>query len=460
MLILTAILFDVMAPRPKSHRKNRPGRRLVQDSPFLDLPGEIITQIYRCALLKQDPIDLWPGEAVLDPSEFPQFANPSEWVQLMQRKEKHVHSHNVIFRRQRHLQYVRKEMATGLLGTCSQIYYEVVHIFWSENTWRFSSDQRWEGLLRFLLTIGSPARSKLRRIEIFAPLMISRIGTYPTTDSHSASLATYWNSHPATYWNSHPSYCKNHPKTHMAKLEGEYRSRDDNYRQVIKLLDEEKVLKELRFIVPREWSLDREDYEQELESSLIPEVHLPMFASMQWLRQVVVFEEGATMIGANYIDILTKEGLDIICRKGSRMVTQSDPPIPSDELAAECEYHAHDELKPLTALSELFKEDPEISVSAKGGKANKRSNCANPSRVLKGFGGCRFVWRPGAYCVQCQRPRPTEKAWIPRDCVWRLNGLVQRGFCRYEWRTALELKKPNRAARLGVIRPRDVLPNE
>ena len=75
-----------MAPRPKSHKKYKPGRRLIQASPFLDLPGEIRTQIYRCALLKQDPIDLWPAKAVLDPFHFPQFANRSEWAQLKQRK--------------------------------------------------------------------------------------------------------------------------------------------------------------------------------------------------------------------------------------------------------------------------------------------------------------------------------------------------------------------------------------
>ena len=442
-----------MAPRPKSRKKYKPGGRLIQASPFLDLPGEIRTQIYRCALLKQDPIDLWPAKAVLDPFHFPQVANRSEWAQLKQRKKKHFHPSDVRFRQQRHLQYVRKEMATGLLETCSQIYYEAVHIFWSENTWRFSGDHLWEGLLRFLLTIGSPARSKLRRIEIFAPLMLSRIVTHQTPDAHSAANALYWN----TCYSSH---YKNHPKMHMTKLEGECRSRDDNCRQVIKLLDEEKALKELRFIVPREWTLDQEKYELKLASSLIPEVHLPMFASMQWLRQVVVFEEGATLIGTNYIEILTKEGLDIICRKGSLMAAQSDLSIPSNEVAVEYEHHAHDELKPLAALSELFKEDPEISVSAKGGKANKRSNRANPSRVLKGFGGCRFVWREGWYCIQCQRRRPTEKPWIPRDCVWRLNGLVRRGVCSYEWRNALELKKLDRAARLGVVRPRDNLLDE
>jgi hypothetical protein len=107
--------------------------QILQDSPFLNLPPEIREQIYYTSLTRITPIDLWPMKYTEDPST------------------------ETVFRIQEDLDFVRKEMATGLLVTCKQIFYETSTIFWSKNTFRFSGDIYWFGARRFLGQIGPRA---------------------------------------------------------------------------------------------------------------------------------------------------------------------------------------------------------------------------------------------------------------------------------------------------------------
>ena len=74
------------------------------------------------------------------------------------------------FRLQSSLLYVRKRLVIQLLAVCRQIYNEAAAYFWGGNIWRFSHDEEWEVLTRFLLTIGPNARSMIHEIEVTAPL--------------------------------------------------------------------------------------------------------------------------------------------------------------------------------------------------------------------------------------------------------------------------------------------------
>lgn len=448
-----------MAPRIKSHSNYRRRRKIIQDSPLLDLPGEIRTQIYRAALLAPTPIDLWPAEIILDPKEHPDLAQtPSIWTTLLKRKEKWNKQSRVQFRHQRHLEYVRKEMATGLLGTCAQVYYEAAHIFWADNVWRFSGDDEWEGILRFLLSIGVGARTRLRCIEVFAPIEWSRLPSFTDPASTPVVEKEYWEALAGTRW-------KNHPKMRMAKLGGKFQDLDENMQQVIRLLSEEKLLKELRFIIPRGWTLDQSVYTLVDPSTRLRAyssfqtfvqqqeqiVHFPLFGPLRWLRQVVLIDDGATLKGVRYVDILNKEGLDVVCSKGCRISVQGDVTDSCAELVVDAEYPAYkDDLEALAAIGDMFREEEVICAPANAGKANKRSNPPNHPRVLKAFGGCRFVWREGWYCTNCQE---WSKNWTQRECCWRAEEFVHRSHCIWEWREQIELKKPERARRLGFIRP-------
>lgn len=445
-----------MAPRAHANYKLR-RQKIKQNSPFLDLPGEIRTQIYRAALQKPTPIDLWPAEVILDPSQHPESAQlPSLWPSLLKRAAKRRDPASTKFRYQRDLEYVRKEMATGLLGTCAQVYSEAAPIFWSCNIWRFGGDEQCVGLLYFLHTIGRAARARLRIIEVFPPIEVSRVLAFTTREGVPVAEREYWDAPATTLW-------KNYPKMHMVKLARYYEDPDDNVQQILRMLGEEKSLREIRFVVPRGWTLDQSQYalvgttrqrfatRQGFVSHNEPVLNFPTFALVRWLRRVVLFEKEATLKGTAHVNILNEEGLHVVCGKGSRMSVQGGQTDTPEKVAVDLEYPAHTyDLEPLDAVEELFREVEEVSLPAKAGKTNTRSNRADAPRVLKGFGGCRFVYREGWYCINCQE---SSKYWTQRECCWRADEFTYRSTCTWEWREAIELKKKDRARRLGVIRP-------
>lgn len=137
----------------------RPARRPLQNSSFLNLPNEIQNRIYYFALVREKPIDLWPQthrgtarQVLLLPST----------LNVGESKYRRV-------RYQEHLFYVRDEMAVGLLRVCYQTFKEAAGIFRVENHFRFSGSGGCQGLLRFFLTIGPLARSWVRKISVQAP---------------------------------------------------------------------------------------------------------------------------------------------------------------------------------------------------------------------------------------------------------------------------------------------------
>lgn len=134
-------------------RKSRRNRIKPQlQSPFLALPSEIRIKIYRYALTRDEPLDLWPHK----------------WTEP--REEEKPSVGGLKTRHQQGLEYVRKEMATGLLGTCRQVYNEAATFFWSDNQFKFSGRSGWQGFLRFYLTIGPQVRQLIQRVGVHAPI--------------------------------------------------------------------------------------------------------------------------------------------------------------------------------------------------------------------------------------------------------------------------------------------------
>lgn len=140
-----------MKMRDHPHYRSRPSQRPRQTSPFLKLPAEIRNQIYQVALISPGPIDLWPiakcwRPQLLDP---PDNAMQHRYEKSLVARESQYQDlltpHNpesiVGFRLQTDLLHVRKELSTGLLGTCAQVYNEAADYFWRSNTWRFSDDE-------------------------------------------------------------------------------------------------------------------------------------------------------------------------------------------------------------------------------------------------------------------------------------------------------------------------------
>ena len=168
--------------------RNSPRCRLRSQlqSPLLRLPGEIRIKIYRYALIRDEPLDLWPHK----------------WTKPCEEEKPSVGGLKV--RHQESLEYVRKEMATGLLGTCCQIYNEAAALFWSDNLFNFSGRSGWQGFLRFYLTIGPQARGRIQRVGVHAPIYMR----WPVKDADNKDLN---------------GRSKNFPHMHMVKVDPEGR---------------------------------------------------------------------------------------------------------------------------------------------------------------------------------------------------------------------------------------------
>jgi len=227
--------------------------RIEQNSAFLNLPGEIRTLIYRAALVRDTPLDLWPNKFFEDNG-----ADPILLRRLLTSRK--TEDRNLVewitVRDQHDLQYVRKEMATGILGTCKQVWMEASWLFWCENSFRFSGDFEWIGLRRFLTTVGPEARSRIRSLEVVPPGWLNHY-LCPIDPSQIRVERKML-------------YAKNHPKMHMVKCLPYHSEKDrhhrysgdtartkDNVRYVCEMLRAEATLRKLDLVVPKGWSLDQ-----------------------------------------------------------------------------------------------------------------------------------------------------------------------------------------------------------
>lgn len=123
------------------------------------------------------------------------------------------------------MHFVRKRLVVQLLAVGFQIYNEAARYFWSHNTWRFTDDQGWEILLRFMLTIGPNARALILELEALAP-SVDKFSHVLPGDKH---------------W-----VIKNEPKLHIAKLFHD----DDRHGVVWELWMRESSLRMLSLIIP------------------------------------------------------------------------------------------------------------------------------------------------------------------------------------------------------------------
>lgn len=230
-----------MANSFRLHRYARPRDQL--QSPFFQLPAEIRNEIYRCALIKDTPIDLWPHK----------------WVESKDIIEDGIAHLNLLFsdsashfsnddddgdwkiRHQTDLIYVRKQFSTGLLGTCRQAFNEASHFFWTHNAFHFSGRSGWQGLLRFFLTIGPAARSRITRVSVHAPIYMR----WPDKGSDTRDLN---------------GFSKNSPKMHMVKIPEEAHLDREAIQRVCGILIQDRTLRELEFVIPESFRNGDEDY--------------------------------------------------------------------------------------------------------------------------------------------------------------------------------------------------------
>ncbi|KAF2494700.1 hypothetical protein BU16DRAFT_527704 [Lophium mytilinum] len=414
--------------------KYRPRKTNVyQDSPLLDLPAEIRMLIYEAALVRADPIDLFPRKYIEKPEDDPGLAKRTAKANEDIRHANRYFSRNLPpqFRDQKDLQYVRKEMATGLMATCKQIQWEAGHLFWTQNAFRFSSDIEWNGCRRFFTAIGPRALSLIRKLELFLPLEDAR-GLCPTEEFEFQDIRQ----------------AKNQPKMHMGKAwKDSHRTWSQNptatnVEHICQMLDEWKMSLELRLILPSGFSLQLHDDDDVL---YFPE---SLKIGPRFSRMTLVVEAGAGLDGEKLPQRLVEEHeIDVVCLPGSAWRYNKDVTEPESKILETKRWtNPRPDLEYLSGVDTLFKEEDAITATGLGGKATKTPGKRPTSRVLRKFGGCRFVRRIGLDCHNCGATLVVTGKFVPPS----------RGACTrcgsntfFEERDVIEVKKVTRAHQQG-----------
>lgn len=427
-------------------RQRKERRPRLQNSPFLNLPTEIREQIYHEVLVRSIPIDLWPLNYKQGPPDCPAL------------------------RLQEDILFVRREMATGLLTTCKQIFHEASSIFWSKNTFRFSGDIEWFGARRFLGQIGPRALSQIQSLELFAPL----------ADAHclDVTLVPSGDLDGLVEFYTRAREAKNEPKMHMAKARKEpwkgtisdWNSRftldhtncvlTRNVEHVCYLLDMAKTSLDLRLVLPRgfglvsvygsshfTWGPSGYQLWAPNEGCQLPE-YLLMLLPLIARSLTLVIEAGACLRCLDTPNRFTDEGINVLCEPGSFL----QPRYFDDEaefLEPKLWMDSNAKYDYLVGVSALFHESQGISVTARGGRTTVTSGLRTTHRFLKGFGGCRFVERDVWSCRSC----PAGKGATLKKGRWVWpNGLRRNRQCQQCFVTkVLVIKKKKRAARMGIV---------
>lgn len=411
-----------MAPRPR-HKLELADTE--QTSPFLRLPGEIRTLIYRFALVKSDGIDLCPASVIYTDDIDHNDVTP----ELAQRT---IGRGSRALRNQEDLAFVRRELSVALLGTCRQIQAEAMGIFWQDNQFRFSTDFEWILIRRFLTTLRPQARSLIECIEVAPP-------------SSGSTLRRIDNDGGRQHW-LYGSQVGNHPKLRMTKpflkIEGfkncprTRRKRcwqsNDNFVFVSNLLREDRTLKELRYVVREGWTMgcDLKGWQKEFN---ITDLGLLDFVDL-----TLVVEKGAQLAGMDSIATITGQGIKLVAMPGSaisplaRSAFNYSPhavPILEDiKVRTEWDPYSNELEGYLWSLTQLFDEST-ASENKIGRYAGRRVDIA---RKLGSFGGCRFVQREGYYCYNCGQQTKQSTILACKICKTKT---------RYEYKDNIEIRK-------------------
>ncbi|KAL8717329.1 MAG: hypothetical protein Q9225_005421 [Loekoesia sp. 1 TL-2023] len=203
-------------------------------------------------------------------------------------------------RDQQDLHFIRKDLAAGLMRSCRLVRREAAPYFWGANHFRFSGQGGWQGLLRFLLTVGPAARRHITTIDVVAPYGSywwpgnQVVGHVPVLDGRS----------------------KNDPRLRMAKLPHQkYDCRSTHIADVCEILVSDKTLQQLNLVVAggcfERLSQAHVDKHEQL--------CLPAFTQVN-----LILEDGAYLSDRSAFPRVNNLEWNIICQPGSYVREQVD----------------------------------------------------------------------------------------------------------------------------------------
>jgi hypothetical protein len=191
-------------------------------------------------------------------------------------------------------------------------------------------------------------------------------------------------------------------------------------------------------------TLDR--WPQNLDLKLSEELLriLPLFTRSATL----VLEEGAKLMSLEMVEQFTNKGINVLCQAGT--IFNYDPTQISTAIEeAKLWTSRLTELNYLNGFPALFDEKPRIAVPALGGRATSTPGLKRLARVLKGFGGCRFIDQDEWDCAGC---RWKGGMWNGKSITSRTGYYIHNpANTKCSVRKHLVMKKKGRAARSGGV---------
>jgi hypothetical protein len=166
----------------------------------------------------------------------------------------------------------------------------------------------------------------------------------------------------------------------------------------------------------------------------------------------LVLEAGAQLKSLEMPEQFTIRGIDFLCQPGC--ISNYDSTQPAIEMLEgkiwTVPYDAElQHLDGVTVLFEVaqrcFEEAQKCSVPGLGGRATKTPGLRSTARVLKGFGGCRFIDK-SSKCPHTGRWDSVNRNW---ETCWFFLNRPGNSWCAEH--KELVIKKKGRAARNGVI---------
>ena len=270
--------------------------------------------------------------------------------------------------------------------------------FWGDNLFRFSGRSGWQGLLRFLLTIGPAARALIRRLDVHAPIYMR----WPEKNGDERDLN---------------GRSKNFPKMHMAKIAPEGHLDRVAVQRVCGILALDRTLEEINFLIPAGFrngdETDYGGYVDDHDGGVNAYDRLRKLSMLDWLKKTVVVEQGGYLAVMKGPEQIMDEGWDLECSPGSAIYERK-------EGGTRFQYEKHEvtetrtwtsparEWDYLLGLATLFQGPEPMDDHANGGKHVK--SFPTLWRDLKGFGGCSFVAEDGTI--------RSARIWAPSRREW------------------------------------------
>ncbi|KAL9092140.1 MAG: hypothetical protein Q9165_004573 [Trypethelium subeluteriae] len=368
-----------MAHRRKNFRSYH---KIQYQSPFFSLPPEIRNLIYQHALVYHKPIDLCP------PSYTGDRCIPKAHLIMAARQEKQEQKYaralaiyeanescgrvtawdrkpappRKLYRDQDDLKYLRTQKCVALLSTCAQAYNEgnsdtgIRDVYRTHSLTVAQIRLCWLVLYRFLLTIGPVARSRLNKIQVMPPFAkpwcIEQLG-------------------------GNESCVKNEPKLRMAYV-GKEDSRVIAVLEMMRAEDLWRVAVELVLAGRQDIIVDWVNFPWGHETE-----------SQHTCKKIVLVAESCSKMDHRTIYALLEHGIDVRCEKGTFLT--SDGPQTEEILDRPLSWNST-EADEFVGVPEMFAEQDQ-QEHARDGRVTKSAGSRKTARVLKGFGGCRFVSR-------------------------------------------------------------------